>query len=217
MAGPSQYRLLVVPIVITLGVTILRLVGELQHWSPQFFSRQPGGLGAIVGIIWLAPVFGVYFARSLRGRGQLPASLKRAGGHTLGAVCLLVGWGGLNAWLWPPFQVQVLGATGVAIGIAFLQLRGWPELGRLLLLYAMAARIPVVVIMYFAIFGQWKTHYDAFPAGFPLTDPFQIWLWAGLLVQMTFWVGASVVLGAAFGTMAAMTGVWRFGKERKVT
>ena len=32
---------ILVPALITLAVTILRLVGELQGWSPALFSRAP--------------------------------------------------------------------------------------------------------------------------------------------------------------------------------
>src|SRR5881409_1708216 len=46
----SLVRLVRVPALITLGVTLLRLIGELQGWSPALFSRQAGGGGALVGI-----------------------------------------------------------------------------------------------------------------------------------------------------------------------
>ncbi len=52
-------RLILVPAVITLAVTLLRLVGELQQWSSALFNRSAGGGGAIVGIVWLVPVFGI--------------------------------------------------------------------------------------------------------------------------------------------------------------
>ena len=69
--------LVTVPAIITLAVTLLRLLGEVQNWSPRFFSRQAGGAGAIVGIVWLVPIFGIYFADA-RQRGRRPASLGRA-------------------------------------------------------------------------------------------------------------------------------------------
>jgi hypothetical protein len=56
---PRLGRLLLVPALITLAVTVVRLVGELMRWNPTFFSREAGGAGAIVGIVWLVPVFGV--------------------------------------------------------------------------------------------------------------------------------------------------------------
>ena len=43
-------QLILVPAVITLGVTLLRLVGELAGWSPALFNREAGGGGALVGI-----------------------------------------------------------------------------------------------------------------------------------------------------------------------
>jgi hypothetical protein len=43
-------KLILVPGLITLVITVLRLVGELQHWSKLFFNPSAGGGGAIVGI-----------------------------------------------------------------------------------------------------------------------------------------------------------------------
>ena len=57
--GPSRLsvgRLILIPGLITLAVTILRLVGERQHWSDVWFNRTMGV--SIIGITWLAPVFG---------------------------------------------------------------------------------------------------------------------------------------------------------------
>ena len=62
------------PAVITLAVTLLRLVGELQGWSPLLFNREAGGGGALVGISWLVPVFGAWFGWKLAG----PARARRA-------------------------------------------------------------------------------------------------------------------------------------------
>lgn len=199
----SRFRLLAVPIGITFGVTVLRLVGELLNWSPTLFRRQPGGLGAAVGIIWLAPVFGVYFARRLIHLGHAPSSTKRALLHVLAAFATLVTWGVANALIWPPFQAQVLGGAVASLVVVVLHLRGWPEFGKTMLLYAAGARGPVAIIMLLAIFGHWETHYDAFPPGFPLTEPFETWFWAGLVVQMTLWVGITVLFAAVPGTIVA--------------
>ena len=217
MTEPLRFRVLAVTIAITFGVTMLRLLGELQNWSPTLFSRQPGGLGALVGIIWLAPIVGVWFGRHLIMAGQGPTSIKRALMHALGAVPVFVGWGLVNAVLWPPFQVQVLGAAVASVVVVVLQIRGWPELGKLLLWYAIGARLPVVVIMLMAIYGRWGTHYDAFPAGMPLTEPFELWFWAGLLVQMTFWVGATALLGAVGGTVAAAVSSRKAGVQPEMS
>jgi len=52
----SIKKLILVPAVITLAVTLLRLTGELMHWSKALFNPAAGGGGAIVGIAWLVPV-----------------------------------------------------------------------------------------------------------------------------------------------------------------
>ena len=63
-------RLIFIPSVITLAVTLLRLIGELQHWSPILFNPTAGGGGAIMGITWLVLIFGVYFALKLSVAGK---------------------------------------------------------------------------------------------------------------------------------------------------
>ena len=68
-------KLILVPAVITFAVTLLRLTGELMHWSPILFNAHAGGGGAIVGIAWLVPVFGVYFGLKLANAGQAPAAV----------------------------------------------------------------------------------------------------------------------------------------------
>src|SRR2546425_9157559 len=70
-------KLILVPSLITLGVTILRVVGELQNWSPVLFGKAAGGGGAVVGIAWLPIFFGIYFALKLSGAGAGSASLGR--------------------------------------------------------------------------------------------------------------------------------------------
>ena len=68
----SITRLILIPSVITLFVTLLRLVGELQNWPRALFNRDAGGGGSIVGITWLALVFGAYFALKLMSAGETP-------------------------------------------------------------------------------------------------------------------------------------------------
>src|SRR5215472_9880861 len=58
----STKRLILVPAIVSLAVTLLRLVGELEHWSKTYFNTGVGGGGAIIVITWLAPIFGIYFA-----------------------------------------------------------------------------------------------------------------------------------------------------------
>src|SRR5688500_7108349 len=82
-------RLILVPALITLAVTALRLTGELLRWNPTFFSREAGGAGAMLGIVWLVPVFGIYFARKLVAAGERPTSAGRALGMAFLGLALV--------------------------------------------------------------------------------------------------------------------------------
>ena len=80
------------------------------------------------------------------------------------------------------------------------------ELGGPLLVYAILARIPVLVIMWLAISRRWGTHYDAPPPSFPSLLPLPRWLWTGLLPQSTIWIAFTLavgMLGAAAGVYLA--------------
>jgi hypothetical protein len=76
-------------------------------------------------------------------------------------------------------------------------------LGRVLIAYALAARIPVLVVMYLAMSGNegagWGTHYDAvLPALAKLTFA-RKYVYAAVVPQMTLGIGWTVILGAIFG------------------
>ena len=203
-ASISPGRLVLVPAVITLGVTLLRLFGELQGWSPRFFSREPGGGYALVGIAWLVPIFGAWFGWRIARSGATPARLGRALGLTLLAFVLMPVLGfaayaaGLAEFGFGMFALYVVGAiVGVLLG-----LRAWPALGRTLFAYALAARIPVAIVMLVAMFGNWGTHYDLVGPGFSGMAPLAKWLWFGALPQLTVWIAYTTVIGGLFGLVA---------------
>ena len=55
---------------ITLAITIIRLIGELQHWNSALFNPAAGGGGALVGIVWLVPILGIVFGLKLNAAGM---------------------------------------------------------------------------------------------------------------------------------------------------
>jgi hypothetical protein len=197
------------PVLVTLGVTLLRLAGERQGWPSPWFSPVAGGGLAIVGITWLAPLVGAWLGYRLGRAGLDPGSMTRALILPLAGVVVV-------------FLVAAIGvrleaghtATGrfAAWGVAsvvgtVVALLAWPTLGRVLLAYAFAARLPVVAVMWFAIQRRWGTHYDAPPPGFPSFVPLNRWLWTGVLPQLTIWVAWTVIVGAlggAFGYALAV-------------
>jgi hypothetical protein len=202
-------KLILVPALITFAVTLLRLAGELMHWSPKLFNPAPGGGGAIVGIAWLVPVFGVYFASVLSRAGQGPSSVGPAIGYPLlgGLLLPVAGFAGSKLGLSPQgFAIFTVFIVASIVG-AWIAFRGWPALGRTLLAYGLAARIPVAIVMLFAIFGNWGTHYDVSPPGFPAMSPLPKWFLIGLLPQMTVWIWFTIAVGALLGGLfVAVTG-----------
>lgn len=199
-------RLVLVPALITLAVTALRLVGELARWSPTFFSRQAGGAGAIVGIVWLVPVFGVYFARKLLAAGEGPA----APGRALGFAVLGIAFVPVAIVLGRLLKLQFMAilpvlAVASLLG-AFVASRGWPALGRVLGAYGLAARIPVALLMLVAMSANWGTHYELGPPGLPPMGLLTRWVAIGVVPQLTFWIAFTVLVGAVFGSVAALLG-----------
>ena len=129
----------------------LNSVWELGLTSTQLPAAS-GGAGAVIGIVWLVPIFAVYFATKL------------------------------------------IGASGTF----------WKNLVKTLFYYGLAARIPVLLIMGLAIFGEWGTHYDAFPPDFPATSAVGKFLLGGVAAQLVVWVGIwTVGVGTLVGVIAS--------------
>lgn len=133
---------------------------------------------------------------------ELPAGLGRVFGFS---VLALLSFGvffaiGLQAQsnLWLFFTLCAAGA----VAALFLARNAWPALFSTLFAYGLAARIPVIIIMFFAIMGNWGTHYDVPPPNFPETTPFAKWFAIGLLPQLTFWIVFTVTIGLIFGGLA---------------
>jgi hypothetical protein len=201
----STRQLILVPALITLAVTLLRLTGELMHWSPNLFNPAAGGGGALVGIAWLVPVFGVYFAVKLVRAGEAPTRLGAAIGLAVLGFALLPLLGVAASAAGLPQQSLTLFGLFVVFSLvgAFIAYRGWPALGRTLLAYGLAARIPVVIVMLFAMLGNWGTHYDVAPPGFPAMGTLAKWLMIGVLPQLTVWIWFTMAGGAIAGAIAA--------------
>ncbi len=199
----SIMSLVLVPGLITLGVTILRLVGELQHWPKPFFSAAAGGGGAIFGISWLPIIFGPYFALKLAGAGERPSSLGKAFGFTVLGLLVMVGGGFLFAKANFRSSALILAAYAVMAVAALIPLAGWSSLAKTLLAYGYLARIPVAIVMFFAMKGNWGTHYDALPPGYPADASFGLkYVRLGLLPQVILWIAFTVIVGSLCGAIA---------------
>ncbi len=201
---PSITQLILIPSVITLAITLLRLFGELNHWSSTLFNPAPGGAGSLVGITWLAPIFGAYFAWKLAQRGDRPEHPGRTIVYALlgtvvvfaGAILAFASNGSFSI-------LRLIAGLLLMMAAAAVQSSGWPSLFKTQLAYAYAARIPVLIVMFIAIQGNWGTHYDVVPPGFPEMGLWPKFLLIAFLPQMIFWTAFTVVTGLLFGGIVA--------------
>jgi hypothetical protein len=197
--------LILVPALITLGITFLRLAGELAHWSPRFFSAAPGGGGALVGISWLPFVLGPYFAVKLTKSGHGAQSVWKTFGLSVLGLVIMIGGGfvGFAPHINFPLR-QVIGILLIILAPTLVTL-GWPALFKTLMAYGFAARIPVAIIMFFAVRGQWGTHYDVLPPNY--SGPASFWgkyMFIAFLPQMVIWIAFTVLVGAFVGAIVTV-------------
>lgn len=193
-------RLVLVPAIVTLGVTLLRLTGELRGWPSPWFDKTNG----FVGITWfLPPIFGFYFAWELGHEGQ---RIDRVGRAFLLALLGVVLNRLVEATVFEYADISIYSMLvilwTVAVISAYLQYLAWPALFKTLIFYGLGARIPVVVIMFFALRGHWGTHYDH-PSG-----PFRLNFWPtfllfGFFEELIYWVSFTVTIGSLAGSAAA--------------
>ncbi len=223
MSNPSLRHLILVPAIFTLAVTLVRLTAELLRWSPALFTRavtlarltgeplrwspalfnrEAGGGGALIGIVWLIPVFGVLFGLRLASSGQAPASVGKALGWAALAFVLntALAFGSFVLLKSPVAQLAVFGVSSwLAILVAR---RGWGGLRGVLLAYGLTARIPVLFVLFLSIFGGWDTHYTKPPPDFPPMGPWGLFFWTAFLPQMSIWIYLTIVGGMIFGALA---------------
>jgi hypothetical protein len=192
----------VVPGIVTLAVTLLRLTGERLGWSRTLFNPEPGGGFALVGIVWLAPFFGFWFAMQLLRMGHRPSGIGRLLGLTLTALVFCLGTVMAVGSLKLGFLTQLCLFGGAALFSIAIAWRGWPALARTLLVYGLVARVPVMLVMLAAMLGDWKTHYDVAPPDLPAMGLLSKYLWIGVLPQMTVWLFVTVLLGMVGGAVA---------------
>ncbi len=203
----SNLQMIAVPALITLVITIIRLVGELQHWGKPWVGNEAGGGMALIGISWLPVIFGPYFAWKLAAAGDGPDSRGKAIGFAFFGAAVFVGSGfGIALTLrgGKPTYFTIVPFLLMLVA-ALIPGLGWKSLGKALLAYAVAARVPVLVVMYIAMSGNggqgWGTHYDVVDPMFANFSVFMKWVYEGLLPQATLWMGWTVCLGAILGTI----------------
>ena len=115
----SVRQLILVPALIALSITVIRLVGELGGGPSVLFNTAAGGAGALVGIVWLVPIFGGYFAVKLARGGHGPESAGKVVGYSLLGLLTFAVIMGLTVALTgdPNVSVSPSGAVFQQLGI----------------------------------------------------------------------------------------------------
>lgn len=140
----STWALVRTPVLITLAVTALRLLGALGGLPDFLVNRAAGGTGAIIGIVWLAPIFAFWFGRQHAHSGNtgFVAALKTNFVYGIGAripVILIMLFATLGDWgthydAYPPDMEATMGLMGQWFwGGALLQVVFWVGLWTTLL------------------------------------------------------------------------------------
>jgi hypothetical protein len=213
-------RIVAVPLLISVAVTLLRLAGELGHWSVAWFSPATGGIipsgwSWVVGITWLPALFGPYFAYRLWVAGHRPPNLiLTLGVALLGAAIFFFGMQAMRPRVSTrPFLLLAIWALSVVA--AGLQAFGWRKLAGTLLVYGLGSRAAVAIVMFLALAFNWGTHYDFVEQPGLQQLPFVTRIVAlALIPQLVFWVGFTILLGCLAGAFTALFLATRAGTAR---
>lgn len=210
----SVCSLVFVPAAITLVVTIVRLVGELQGWNNALVNNagpdSQDGQG-LFGITILIPIFGVWFGwRLRRGTGGPVHAGKAALVYVLGAGVLFGGFAlamstgfiSMPTKEAPGVPGGMPWAVGLVVASIVVALCAWPRLSVTLFVYALLARIPVIVVTYLGVANDWDTHYTKLPSEFALPEGSSKALFLSM-PQATFWIAATMLAGGLLGCLGA--------------
>lgn len=68
----SRLQRIALPALLTLAITLARIQAELHSLPNWLAGKDAGGNAALLGISWLPPLLGWWFAREIAGRSERP-------------------------------------------------------------------------------------------------------------------------------------------------
>lgn len=194
----------VIAAVLTLVVTVVRVFGETRGWDPFWFRSDAGSPFAPFGIVWLVPLFGIWFGRRLAQVGAAPRFVTGFFVPMFGLCAIVLA----ATWILQHGGDDV--ATGfryLAIGapiFALLALFAWPRAFAVSLVYAVLARLPVMAVQYLDVHYGWQTHYGRLPEAM-LSLPADERLYVLTIAQLAFWIPFTVLLASGAAAIGAYT------------
>ncbi len=199
---PRLLRLVRWPLILTVILLTVRLVGEHLNWDPRFFPREGGPSLSPVGVWVLIPIVGFVLGFIITGTGHAP---DRPGLalilHLLGATLLVAAVTiGMKTLTWP--MLPIAPAIGALIAMAFAW-RAWPELIRYTFTYGLLTRLLVVAVTAPAVWFGWGTHLEFVPPEFATDVKLDRFLLLAS-TQLLIWVPATVTLGGAAASLASL-------------
>lgn len=206
-AASPTLRLLLWPSLLTLVLSVARLVGEVQGWLPP----TSGGALHPLGIVWCVFVFGAWFGWRLLRAGLGP----RVRRPWAWALVALLAFAGTVMWRFRPFlgagtddatfqqlRTAVLVIVSVVLAAGALMFVVWPRLAWLMLLYGLLARGTVVALTILAKQRGWNTHYTKFgPSG--IERDMGDTIVSASVAQFGGWVPFTIVGGVLAGSVVA--------------
>ena len=197
--------------VIAAAISGVRLYGDLEGWNvpvlgKNMFGTEAGGIGSLVGVATLVPIFGFWFGRRLASAGRGPSAIGMSLLlHLLGiAVAAGVGWAALKGGFIKDWKMNGL-ALCIGTSVAGLfALLAWPRAWGTNAFFGLLSRAPIALIQFVAIEKGWNTHYSKAHPSIP-KDPDST-LFALTLAQATFWpLAFTTLVGGLFATIGAAT------------
>jgi hypothetical protein len=197
---PKVWRTVRWPVLVSIIVVLVRLIGELMAWDPRLFGTAVGGGFSLVGVSWLMPIFGFAFGWILTGKGHAP---DRPGLaiilHLLGLALLIAGVIAVQKNVDHPAMLGAL--AGVAVVSLLFAWRGWSELIRYTFTYGLMVRLAVIAVTAVAFQMQWGTHFESLPEQYADRPSSERFL-SLVAPQLFFWIPGTVLVGGVFGSIA---------------
>lgn len=202
---PRVLPLLLLAALLTLVVTVVRLVGELNAWDANWFDSTAGSPLCPFGIAWLVPVFGFLFGRRLARSGSGAKFVPGFFVPMFAWLALVFGLGYV-ATQHEGDQMRDGFTYLFVVGpiLSLLALFVWPRAFVVCLAYGLLARLPVAMAQYLDVHNGWQTHYGRVYEGLGIGAADER-LWFLTQAQACIWLPLTVLLGCGFAAIGAAT------------